>query len=449
MSGEGEGAGVGVALVPPHTMQGEESVLGAMLMDNACVEVVQELLQPSHFYVANNAKIYRAICELVAQGKPADVFAVFDRISGELPYLNELAQCVTSAANAVVYAQAVRERANRRELLRIGRDLADRAARGTAQEAPVEDLIDKAVTLLQALQQTGMDTEPQELSVHVGLMLDDLNARAEGKVSTFATGLRDLDRLTAGGGRRGELWVFGARPSMGKSALVLHLCRQLGLASRVLVCSMEDSAMMAATRFVAAAGEVNLALLRNPQGAPEAMWSGVADAVDSLMPLQISLDDQPALNMAQIRRKVQQVRRRHGRVDVLVVDYLQLMDDGGENRNLSLGRVAYGLQALAKELGLWVILLSQLSRKADERAGVPQMGDLRDSGDVEGAAHVIGLLHREYMRKEAEETKCWAQLHVAKQKNGPTGTLNLRFDGALQRFSDWDGPVPFRARGAG
>jgi replicative DNA helicase len=192
---------------------------------------------------------------------------------------------------------------------------------------------------------------------------------------------------------------------------------------------------------------VNLADLRNPQGAPESMWHGVAKAVDELRPLRVMMDDQAALNIADVRRKVQQVTRRHGPLKLLIVDYLQMMDGEGENRNRELGAIAYGLQALAKQMGCWVVLLSQLSREADKRSGPPQMSDLRDSGDIEAAARFIGMLHREYMRKPSDENKHWAQLHVCKQSSGPTDTLNLYFDGAMQRFHNWAGPVPWTKGG--
>jgi replicative DNA helicase len=153
------------------------------------------------------------------------------------------------------------------------------------------------------------------------------------------------------------------------------------------------------------------------------------------------------LTVADVRRKVQQVEARHGRIDLLVVDFLQQMDGDGENRNRQLGQIAYGLQALGKQSQAWVMLLSQLSREADKRSGPPQMSDLRDSGDIEAAARWIGLLHRETMRKPTAENKHWAQLHVCKQSNGPTDTINLYFDGALQRFGNWSGPAPFGSGG--
>lgn len=436
-------------VTPPHSMVDEQSVLGALLMDNAAFDQAGAILKPADFYTADHGRIYAAIVALIVAGKPADVVTVFERLgtgdAADLKYLNELVQAVTSTRNIKAYAETVRERALRRQVVQLARQLADDALRGRAADRPVVALIDQAVTQLLALQQAGASTEPRDMESNLAAFLDDLNDRADGEVRTMRTGLSAVDKLTADGGRRGELWVLGARPSMGKSAFVLQLCRYVGQAYSVLLLTQEDSNNTATARFVAAAGRVNLADLRNPRAAPDSMWHGVTEGMEELRPLQVSMDDQTGLTLADVRRKCRQVRRRCGRLDLVVIDYLQLMDDGGDNRNQALGLIANSLKRLAKELNVWVVLLSQLNRKADERTGPPQMGDLRDSGDIEGAADFIGLLYREHMRKPTAENKHWAQLHVAKQKNGPTDTLNLHFDGALQRFSDWEGPPPFRS----
>lgn len=438
------------AVTPPHSLVDEQSVLGALLMDNAAFDQVGGVLRAQDFYAADHARIFGAIQALITAGKPADVVTVLGQlqpadVAADLAYLNELAQGVASARNAKAYAEAVRERSLRRQVMQLGRQLADDAMRGGGVDRPVLGLIDQAVTHLLALQQAGASTEPRDMAANLAAFIDDLNERADGEVRTLRTGLSDLDKLTADGGRRGELWVLGARPSMGKSAFVLQLCRYVGQAHQVLLLTQEDSNNTATARFVAAAGRVNLADLRNPRAGPDTMWHGVSEGLDELRPLLISMDDQTGLTLADVRRKCQQVRRRCGRLDLVVIDYLQLMDDGGDNRNQALGLIANSLKRLAKEMNVWVVLLSQLNRKADDRTGPPQMGDLRDSGDIEGAADFIGLLYREHMRKPTPENKHWAQLHVAKQKNGPTDTINLYFDGALQRFSDWDGPIPFRS----
>jgi replicative DNA helicase len=431
------------AQTPPHSDEAEQSVLGAMLMDNAVVAEVSAILRADDFYYPDHARVFSAILALVNESKPADVITVYERTQGDLAFINALAQSVAGASAARAYAEIVRERSRRRALMRIGQQLADDAFRMTAEAAPVPGMVDAAVTALLAMVQRSGGAEPVDMPEILRDFIDDLQARADGRQLAFSTGLSDLDRLTGGGGRRGELWVIGARPSMGKTAFVLQLCRHVGVAQQVLMLTQEDSLLSSAARFVAAAGTVNLADLRNPQGAHQAMWGGVTSAIEELQTLTVTVDDQTGLTMADVRRKAQQVRQRHGRLDLVVVDYLQLMDDGGEvNRSVSLGYIANGLKRFAKEAKCWVVLLSQLNREADKRTGPPQMSDLRDSGDIEGAADLIGMLHRQYMRKPTVENKYFAELHVCKQKNGPTDTLRLFFDGAYQRFGNWDGPAP-------
>lgn len=428
---------------PPHSDVAEQGVLGALLQDNAVLADVG-VLRPDHFYSPDHGQIYRAILELAAEHKPADVVTVYQRTQHDLGYLSQLASGVASARAAKAYAGIVVERAQRRELMRIGKRLADEAFSMTSEAAPVQAIVDSVVTTLLGLVQAGGATEPVDLPDMLVQFMDDLQARADGQQRTFLTGLTDLDKLTAGGARRGELWVVGARPSMGKTAFVLQLCRHVGVAHQVLMLTQEDSLLSSTARFVAAAGQVNLADLRNPMSAPPGMWAGVTSGVEELQPLHVTMDDQTGLGLADVRRKAQQVKRRHGRLDMVIVDYLQLMDDGGENRSISLGYIANGLKRFAKEYQCWVVLLSQLNREADKRNGPPQMSDLRDSGDIEGAADLIGMLHREYMRKPTHENKHHAALHVCKQKNGPTDTIDLFFDGAFQRFGNWSGPAPYR-----
>lgn len=430
--------------VPPHSEEAEQSVLGALLMDNAAYGALAGALAAGDFYDPLHGAIYTTIAQLVQANRPADIITVHEAGGHEMAYLNALAQSVPSARHAAGYAQIVREHALRRAAMRLGLRLREDAQ---AALVPVPELVEAAVAALLELQRGARTDEPQPLRELAVRCVEDLQARADGETDCISTGLADLDDLTAGGGRPGELWVLGARPSTGKSAFVLSLARHVGKRKRVLMCSMEDSANTATQRMLAAAGGVNLADIRAPQRAPESMWAGVTAGLDDLAGLSVWIDEQPALTVADVRRKVQQVEARHGKIDLLMIDFLQQMDGEGENRNRQLGQIAYGLQALGKRSGAWIVLLSQLSREADKRSGPPQMSDLRDSGDIEAAARWIGLLHREAMRKPSHDNKHWAQLHVCKQSNGPTATLDLYFDGALQRFGNWSGPRPIGAHG--
>lgn len=431
---------------PPHNTEAEQGVLGALLLDNATFDRVGDVLTQRQFYHRDYGAIFDTIARLVGANKPADVLTVFDSGGHDMPALTKLAQSVPSAANARRYAEIVAERWRERELLRISGETAAVAVRGDA--GTVAERIDAAVTALLRLADLEKSQEPADVDGLLAPWIDHLNDVAQGTaLPAIPTSLHDLDRLTSGGIWRGELWVIGARPSMGKSALSLTLARNISADYSALFLSQEDSTRMLMSRLVAAAGGVNLAFLRNPRGAPNEMWSGVTAGVEALRVLNLRIDDQASLRLLDVRRKIQQVKRRHS-VDVVFVDYLQLMQGDAETRNRELGDIANGLKAAAKDFNVGIVLLSQLSRKADERSGPPNMSDLRDSGDIEGAADVIGMLYRDHMRRPTEENKHYAELHVCKNKNGPTGTIGLHFDGATQRFSNWDGPRPYSHAGA-
>ena len=438
---------------PPKSLEAEQSVLGALLIDNACWDVVGTLLAQADFADLQHRSMWVAIERLVVAGKPADVITVHEALKAAgradedaLGYLNAVAMSVPSSTNAKRYAEIVRELSLRRELLKQAAALADAALDRTQA---LEQTLDRSAQSLLAMGQGATTArEPQPLQTVVVRFMDQLNAACEGHNPAIATGLKDLDDRTAGGARRGELWVIGARPSMGKSAMTLTL--GLNVARRVvgvLLQSQEDNDTTLMSRAIAHLGRINLADLRNPVACqdPARMWGSVTEAVEEMKHWPILIDDQGGLTMADVRRKVLQARRQlGGRLGLVVVDYLQLMSGEGDNRNQMLGAIATGLKTLAKEQNLWVVLLSQLNRKAEERPGVPQLSDLRDSGDIEAAADVILLLHREAMRKKdlPPDWKHYAQVHLAKQKNGPVSVLPLHFNGVHQIFSDWHGPAP-------
>lgn len=430
--------------VPPHSVDAEQGLLGGLLMDNGAFDAIDAALRPSDFYRYEHQRIWDAIAALVHAGRPADVLTVHERLQrcgvadecGGLEYLNAMAQSVPNAANAREYARIVADRSTRRAVIALAGELSAKAvALGPADDP--QQLLDHAVTALLALQDGRRDDEPQDLSALAVRFMDELQERADGHTGAFGTGLRDLDRLTSEGGRRGELWVIGARPSMGKTAFSLSLCRAVGCSHQVLMLTMEDSLGMLTARHVAAAGRVNLAHIRNPMTAPGQMWQGVADGVQALTPLRIAMGDKGCMSLSDVRRQIQRTRRRHGDCALVVIDYLQLMEGEGDNRNQALGALANGLKRTAKELDCWIVLLSQLSREADKSKSPPEMHHLRDSGDIEGAADMIGLLYRRFRWTKKDDDKHLAELHVVKQKNGPTDTLRFFFDGATQRFGNW------------
>jgi replicative DNA helicase len=431
--------------VPPHSDEAEFAVLGGMMMSGEAVEPCVELLQAPMFYHPEHRSIFSTMLQLRAANRVVDVLTVGELGGHDMRSLQSMVMSCPSASSARHYAGIVQDCWRERELIRVGLDIADESLKHTELTSPVASRVDRAVASLMGLVGTARASEPEPIAQAAVTFIDRLQARAEGRDQVISTGLSDLDDLTCGGGRIGELWVIGARPSMGKTALTLtisrHIAADVDAGNGVLFLTQEDSKDTVTSRFVASIGRVGLSLLRKPQGAPDDMWSRVSEAVEVMSRMNLQIDDQGSLTLLDVRRKVQQARRK-GRVDVVVIDYLQLMTGEGANRNIELGAIANGLKATAKELGVWIILLSQLNRKADERPGPPQVSDLRDSGDIEGAADFIGLLHREAQRNRTEDNKHYAVMNVAKQKNGPTGLVDLYFNGTHQQFGNWSGPVP-------
>ena len=286
-----------------------------------------------------------------------------------------------------------------------------------------------------ALQNGTSSDEPTRLAELLVPWLQALEDRSEGINDAISLGMRCVDDPLSGGPRRGELIVLGARPSTGKSALMINWLLSAAARGPVLACSLEDSDMMMLSRAVATCGRVNLADIRNPARAMAPMWEGVTKGLEVLKAMQIHVDDQPALTLREVRRKAQYVKSRSGDLLAVIVDYLQLMEQpGDESRAYELNRIVRGLKRMAKELGCAVILLSQLSREADKLEGPPRLDHLAESGGIEQAADIIGLLWRESRRKPTPHNKHSGQIEWAKNKNGPCDTVQLWFDGATQRW---------------
>jgi replicative DNA helicase len=429
----------------PHSAEAEQSVIGCVLLDNTAFDRVADLVREVDFVTPEHRAIWATIARLVNATKPADPITVHVEGGHDLAYCNALHQSVVSTAHARRYAEIVRDLSRQRQLMQAGLAIVHQAA---APGLEVVAKVDEAMAKLSAITDTTMTRESVPLADAVVTYLDRLQAEAEGNTRVIQTGLRDLDRMLAGGLREGELMVIGARPKMGKTALVLTLARNIARRYGVLICSQEMPVHELVARHVSALGRINLGALRNPSELKDSGWSAVSEALERMRHMAMILDEQRALTLADVRRKVMEAKRRQG-VDVVIIDFLQLMAGEGDNRNQELDRISNGLKAMAGEFRCAVILLSQLTREADKRAGPPVMTDLRDSGAIEAAADIIGLLYREFAHPLGQHTEDWrhhAQLEIV-QRNGAPGTINLTFSGEHQYFADWDGASPFKAMG--
>ncbi|SEA76586.1 DnaB-like helicase C-terminal domain-containing protein [Variovorax sp. YR216] len=438
------------ALTAPHSLEAEAAVIGAVLLDNDALNHVADLT-PAMFYAPFHADAFRTIRAMAGAGQAFDVIATFDAMradgkaaQGDLVRLHDLAQYVPSATTIRRHAAVVAERHRQRELMRAGQKIVDLAASsGTSAEQ-----IDAAQMMLAKLATAKSKREPQHINESLVAYLSLLNDLSEGKNPAIATGIDGLDRLLNGGLRRGEMMVIGARPKNGKTALALALARNMARDYNVLFLSQEMPVSQLMHRHTAAAGSFDLGRILRADPKDHDMWSAVSEAAQRLGDLHLVHDDQSSLTLLEIRRKALKVRREHG-LDVLFVDFLQLMAGAGEeNRNRELDVIVNGIKALALDLQIGVVVLSQMSRKADEHYGRPTMSHLRDSGAIEAAADQIALLFTDWAHPSSKREPAFqgfSELEIVAHRNGPQGLVPLRFEGARQQITDWDGAVPTRS----
>jgi replicative DNA helicase len=442
--------------VPPHSVEAEQSVLGGLLLDNSAWDRAADLLGDGDFYRFEHRAIYEVIGRLVQANKPADVITVFEQLQslgraeecGGLAYLNALAQSVPSAANIRRYAEIVRERAILRKLIEASDDIATQAF--NPQGRAVSQILDEAESQIFRIGEEGQRIRAgfQPMDQLVMALIDRVTELAENgaeEVTGVRTGFYDLDRMTAGL-QPGDLLVLAARPSMGKTALALniaeHVAVQEGLPA--VVFSMEMGASQLALRMVGSLGRIDQSNLRTGRLRDDE-WGRLTEAVDKLGKASIFIDETPALSPAELRARARRQARLCGKLGLIVVDYLQLMSGSSrseENRATELGEISRGLKALAKELQCPVLALSQLNRSVESRNDKrPMMSDLRESGAIEQDADVIMFIYRdEYYNKpdgpNPTKEPGVAEVIIAKQRNGPVGTVKLTFLKPLTKFEN-------------
>lgn len=435
--------------VPPHSVEAEQSVLGGLLLDSAAWDRIGDLLTESDFYRWDHRLIFAAIGVLVTACKEADVITVYAKLQadgkadevGGMVYLNALASSVPSASNIRRYAEIVREKALQRSLVAAADEAATAAF--NAGLGQVQETIERCVTLFDAVQRRGVVSGPRQAGQLAVERIDHFNDVATGeRPLAFPTGLTDLDRVLNGGLQDGRVYVLAARPSVGKSSLAL----QIGLHSAkaldrpVLVLSQEMPAEEVADRALANLGLVDYGEMQRGQLSDHS-WGCLSNATELFAKLPVWIDDQPALTIGDIRAKAFALRRDG--LKLLVVDYLQLCAGQAKgknvNRNSELEEITRGLKALAKQLRIPVLLLSQLSREVEKR-GVPEptLADLRDSGAIEQDADaVLGL----WFARQWSDRKVMA-LTVLKNRQGERGArIPLEFMGQYQLWQDSNADV--------
>jgi replicative DNA helicase len=440
--------------IPPHSMEAEQSVLGGLMLAESAWDRVADVVSESDFYRRDHQLIFAAVRELANRSEPLDVVTVSEFLSnrdelesaGGLAYLGELASNTPSAANIGAYAEIVRERAVLRDMIRAGHDIAEAAFKPEGRSA--QNLIDEAERRVFEIAETGSrDTSGfqsiKDVLVEVFDRIDELYHHGS-EITGISTGFHDLDGMTSGL-QRGDLVIVAGRPSMGKTSFAMNLVENaaLGSKSTVAVFSMEMPAASLTMRMLSSLGRVDQLKVRTGRLGDED-WHALTSTLTILNEASIYIDDTPALTPSEVRARCRRLTREKP-LDLIVIDYLQLMQGSskGENRATEISEISRSLKALAKELNVPVIALSQLNRSLEQRQDKrPIMSDLRESGAIEQDADVIMFIYRDEVYNENSADKGVAEVIIGKQRNGPIGKVRLTFLGQFTKFENFAPDLP-------
>ena len=435
--------------VPPQSIEAEQAVLGGLMLAPDAFDRIADLLVPEDFYRRDHQLIYRAIRELGEKNKPYDAVTLAEwfesnglaeQVAGGA-YLVELATTTPSAANIKAYADIVRDKAVLRQLIEVGTGIVNDGFQPDGRESG--EILAKAEQEVFAIAEAGARGRSDFVAVNKAMAeaFDVLQTRFAngGGITGLPTGYTEFDEMTAGL-QPTDLLILAARPAMGKTTLALNMAEYAAIKTKkaIAVFSMEMSASQLALRLISSNGRVNATRLRTGQLEDED-WSRVTSAIRMLRETKIFIDDTPALSPEVLRAKARRLKREHD-LGLIVIDYLQLMAVPGnsENRATEISEISRSLKALAKELNVPVIALSQLNRSLETRTDKrPVMADLRESGAIEQDADVIVFIYRDdYYNKENSPDKGLAEVIIGKQRNGPTGSVKLKFFGEYTRFDN-------------
>ena len=435
--------------VPPNSIEAEQSLLGGLMLDNSAWDKVADLIIASDFYRKDHQLIFSGIAQLAETSNPCDVVTVSEFLdnrdelegAGGLEYLALLSNETPGAANVRAYAKILRERSSLRSLISAGNQISGNAYATDGRSA--SDLVDEAERLVFEIAEKGsrgrVGFRPLKNILPDAVDRIDLLHQSGGDITGIPTGYNEFDKLTAGL-QAGELIVIAGRPSMGKTALAINIAENAAIGARVptAIFSMEMPSQQLAFRMISSLGRVDQTHLRTGKF-PDEDWSRINTAVQLMSDAPIFIDDSASLSPTEIRARARRLKREHD-LGLIVVDYLQLMQVHGstENRATEISEISRSLKALAKELELPIIALSQLNRSVEQRPDKrPVMSDLRESGAIEQDADLIVFIYREEVYNQDTPRKGVADISIAKQRNGPIGDFPLTFVGRFTKFENW------------
>jgi len=452
-----------VARVPPHDLEAEKAVLSALLLDNAAIHAVYTELKPDDFYHPVHRQIFSSMLALMQDSQPVDLHTLADRLNGQkqldavggLVFLAELAEYEATAANVIHHARIVRDKAVKRRLIATATEIVEL---GFEESDRADTLLDQAESRIFEISSDNARDTFRPLASEMQRTFDYVDAimGRGGELTGVPTNFKKLDEMT-GGLQRGDLIIIAARPSMGKTALALNIARNAAILAqkKVAVFSLEMTAQALVIRLLSAEAEIDQSKFRTGFITSHE-YRKLQDAAGRLSQAELWIDDSGAVTVLEMRAKCRRMKAERG-LDLVLIDYLQLAhgDSRTERREQEISEISRGLKALAKELDIPVIALSQLNRGPENRPGKekrPMLADLRESGAIEQDADLIGFIYRdEFYNRDDPSNQGKAELIISKQRNGPTGTIELEFQNRFARFNnppvDMDGGPPIGGAG--
>ncbi|WP_209125192.1 replicative DNA helicase [Alkalihalobacillus sp. BA299] len=433
---------------PPQNIEAEQAVLGAIFIEEQALVTASERLIPEDFYRSAHQRIYEIMLFLAEKGEPVDLITVTSELQdrkwlddiGGVSYLSDLANAVPTAANIDYYSRIVEEKSLLRRLIRVATNI---AADGYTSEDEVDAILDTAEkTILDVAQRknSGAFISIKDVLVETYDRIEMLEKQT-GEITGIPTGFVELDRMTAGF-QRNDLIIVAARPSVGKTAFALNIAQNVATKTdeNIAIFSLEMSASQLVQRMLCAEGNIDAQKMRTGQLEPED-WQKLTMAMGSLSKAGIYIDDTPGVKVNDIRAKCRRLKQEKG-LGMILIDYLQLIQGsgrGGENRQQEVSEISRTLKAIARELEVPVIALSQLSRGVESRQDKrPMMSDIRESGSIEQDADIVAFLYRDDYYDKESENKNIIEIIIAKQRNGPVGTVELAFVKEYNKFVNLD-----------
>ncbi|UOQ95489.1 replicative DNA helicase [Halobacillus shinanisalinarum] len=433
---------------PPHNIEAEQAVLGAVFLEPEAMSTAAEYLLPEDFYRASHQRIFEVMLTLSDRGEPIDLVTVTTALSnnkvleevGGVSYLSDIANSVPTAANISYYTKIVSEKSTLRGLIRTATNI---VTSGFAEEENIEDVLNSAEKdILEVSNRTnsGAFKSIKDVLIDVYDNIEMLH-NSDGNVTGIPTGYRDLDQITSGF-QRNDLIIVAARPSMGKTAFALNIAQNVAVHTEenVAIFSLEMGADQLVSRMLCAEGNIDAQRLRTGRMESDD-WNKLTMAMGSLSNAGIYIDDTPGVRVSEIRSKCRRLKQEHG-LGMILIDYLQLIQGSAnskENRQQEVSEISRSLKGLARELNVPLIALSQLSRGVESRQDKrPMMSDLRESGSIEQDADIVGFLYRDDYYDQESENQNIIEIIISKQRNGPVGNVELAFVKEYNKFVDLD-----------